>query len=491
VPRPRTAPIWSRLAAMAACIGILAAGAPAPAAAAEGRMLPLLSDADEARMGAEAHEQILAEFGGAYDDPELAAYVTSIGKFLALTSERPNVDFTFTVLNSPIVNAFANPGGYVYVTRGLLALAGDEAELAGVIAHEIGHVAARHHEERMGNSLLANLGLTLLGALTKSQQIAGIAQFGALALLQSYSREQEYEADLLGVRYMSRAGFDPEAMAAFLSKLKAYSEFEALEAGQPGANDQLSLLATHPRTADRVRRAIQAAGLRKVQDPIVGRDIYLNKIDGILYGDDPDQGLVRGRQFIHPALRFAFEAPPDFALLNGESQVSGRGPDGALLVFDGAQRTDPSMQAYVRDTWLAQVNIQGLEPLRIDRRDAATAAFRIDIQGQTYDARAVAIAFDSRTIFRFLFLTPPAVTARYDEAFRRTAYSFRTISAAEAAAVTPRRIALHRVAAGETPAQVARRMALDGHKLERFLVLNGLQQAQPLSAGALVKIVVE
>jgi predicted Zn-dependent protease len=463
-----------------------------PAALAGDPFTPFISEADEARIGAEQHEKILAEFGGAYDNPALVRYVDSIGQFLALTSERPNVRFTFTVLNSPIVNAFAVPGGYVYVSRGLLALAGDEAELAGVLAHEIGHVSARHGAQRISTGILAQLGLGLLGLLTDSQELAGIAQFGALAVLQSYSREQEYEADLRGVRYLSRAGFDPEAMASFLSKLRAHSELEAAIAGQTGGGDRFDIFATHPRTAERVRRAIHAAGVRRVADPIVARDIYLGKIDGILYGDDPEQGVVRGRSFVHPVLGFRFEAPPDFQMLNGMTQVLARGPDGTAFVFDLDQRRDRRpMTRYIRDVWAPKAQLQQLEPIMVNGLEAATAALRTEVEGQTYDARLVAIAFDGRSIYRFTFLTPPRLRRRYDEAFRRTTYSFRTIAAAEAAAVRPRRLVLHHVRRGETSAAIARRTPFEKYALQRFLVLNGLYPDEPLAAGRTVKVVTE
>ncbi|MDP6951197.1 MAG: M48 family metalloprotease, partial [Alphaproteobacteria bacterium] len=340
-----------RLAAMV-WVGVVACLTAAGGAAAQDYLPNLISEADEARIGAEQHEQILAEFGGAYDDPKVAAYVDSIGQFLALTSERPNVKFTLTVLNSPIVNAFALPGGYVYVRRGLLALASDEAELAGVIAHEIGHVAARHGAQRMSSGIMAQLGVGLLSILTDSPELAGIAQMGAMAAIQSYSRDQEYEADMLGVRYLARAGFDTDAMASFLAKMRAHSEVEARIAGRSGGGDQFDIFATHPRTAERVRRAVEAANVRRVAQPIVGREIFLNKIDGMLFGDDPEQGVVRGRQFLHPTLGFRFEAPQDFSLLNGQTQVLGRGPDGAMFVFDADSRKDGRpMTGYLQDVW--------------------------------------------------------------------------------------------------------------------------------------------
>ncbi len=453
----------------------------------------LISEADEARIGAEQHDQILSEFGGAYDDPEVAAYVDSIGQFLALTSERPDVKFTFTVLNSPIVNAFALPGGYVYVSRGLLALASDEAELAGVIAHEIGHVAARHGAQRMSSGIMAQLGLGLLSILTDSPELAGVAQIGAMAAIQSYSRDQEYEADMLGVRYLSRAGFDTDAMASFLSKMRAHSEVEARIAGRSGGGgDQFDIFATHPRTAERVRRAVQAANIRRVAQPIVGREIYLNKIDGMLFGDDPEQGVVRGRQFLHPALGFRFEAPQDFALLNGQTQVLGRGPEGAMFVFDGDSRRDGrAMTGYLQDVWAKGTPVRELQRFTVDNREAATAVVRLDLNGQPADARLVAIAFDSAMIYRFVFLTPPAVTARFDPLFRQTTYSFRALSGSEAAAIRPHRLALHRVRGGESSAQIASRMPSDPYSLARFLVLNGLYPSQGLGQGWMLKTVAE
>lgn len=471
---------------------VLGLGFHATAIAADDLFGPFISEADEARMGAEQHDQVMAEFGGAYDHPALAAYVDSIGQFLALTSERPDVKFTFTVLNSPIVNAFALPGGYVYVTRGLLALAGDEAELAGVIAHEIGHVAARHGAQRMSNAMLANLGLGLLGVLTDSEQVAGLAQLGALAMVQSYSREQEYEADLLGVRYLSRAGFDPEAMASFLAKLKAHSKLESILAGNPDSKDQFDILATHPRTAERVRRAIQAAGARRVAQPIVGRQIYLNKIKGILYGDDPEQGLINGRTFVHPILRFRFEAPPDFQLLNGASQVLAKGPDGAALIFDLDQRKDGrSARDYIQQVWAKDAKLEGLEAIQVNGYRSATATSTATISNQQYDVRLVAIEFDPKLMYRFSFLTPPQATGKFDEAFRRTTYSFRSISQSEANSVRPKRLETYRVRRGETATSISRRMPPEKYPLERFLILNGRYPDDPLREGEVVKVIAE
>ena len=266
----------------------------------------------EARLGYQEHQKIVPQFGGAYADPAIDAYLTGIGDLLARTSEIPDQKFTFTVLDTPMVNAFALPGGYVYITRGLLALADNEAEVAGVLAHEIGHVTARHAAERYGQTMAANILGLGLGILLGSGPATDL--YGAVAgvALRSYSREPEYESDLLGVRYMSRAGYDPGAMATFLTRLLAHGRLEAELRGQPGKADAFDIMQTHPRTAERIARAIAEAGTKTVAEPLIAREIYLGKIDGLLYGDDPEQGFVRGRRFLHPWLRFAFEVPRGF-----------------------------------------------------------------------------------------------------------------------------------------------------------------------------------
>src|SRR5262249_55323552 len=276
----------------------------------------LMSESDEVRIGRESHSQVLAEFGGVYENPNLDRYIDSLGQLLARASDRPNLKYTFTVLNSPIVNAFATPGGYIYVTRGLLALANSEAEVAGVLAHEIGHVAARHAAERQSQAVLASIPGILTGVVTGSDALAQAANTGATAHLQSYSRDQEYQADLLGVRYLTRASYDPLGMATFLEQLQADESLDATIMGRPEVGDQFSIMSTHPRTADRIQRAIQEAGGTPVANPIDERDLYLSKIDGLRYGDDPEQGFIRDREFLHPVLRFTFKVPTGFHMMN-------------------------------------------------------------------------------------------------------------------------------------------------------------------------------
>jgi len=451
-----------------------------------------MSQEDEAKLGAKQHKEIVKEFGGAYQDPALGRYVSSLGTLLARTSELPDLKFTFTVLDSPIVNAFALPGGYVYVTRGLLALAENEAEVAGVLSHEIGHVTARHAAERYGQAMAAKLATAGLGILFGSgPEVQAANTLSALAL-SSWSRDQEFEADTLGVRYLTRGGFDPGAMASFLAKLQANSRLQAKLQGKPGAADDFSFLQTHPRTGDRIERAIREAGVKTVAQPITGRDIYLKQIDGLVFGESPAQGMIRGRKFLHPDLRIAFEVPKGFTLLNSPKKVAAKGPDDSVIIFDMAKRQgQSSMTGYLSAVWAEGVDLDRVETITINGLAAATGAVRVPTRQGDRDFRLVAIRGPGEQVYRLQFVTAPKQTARLADGLKRTTYSFRRLSAAEAKRLKPYRIRLYRVRAGDTPSGIARRMPFETHQLDRFLVLNGLDEKAVLRSGQSVKVIME
>lgn len=452
----------------------------------------VMSPGQEQQVGAQEHPRILQEFGGVYDEnPELNAYVAEIGGRIRAVSELPNQTFTFTLLDTDQVNAFALPGGYVYVTRGLVALANSEAELAGVIAHEIGHVTARHTANRVTTGVFAGLGAAVLGAVTGSQAIAQAASLGAQAYVQGYSRDQEFEADQLGVRYLARAGYQPQAMASFLGSLQGDSRLAAQIAGREGTEPEASLFSTHPRTADRIQRAVAAVDASTSGDTFDGRDVYLERLQGTIYGDSPDQGFVRGRTFIHPKLDFRFDVPEGFRLQNTASAVVATRSDGAAIKLDGGKlASNVSMQRYLTDQWLAGAPISNVETIKVNGMEGATAVTRGTTDQGQVDVRAVAVRFDTDQIYRFLFVTPANLTGALAEDFRRTTYSFRHLNADERA-VKPFRIGLVRVAAGDTPETLARLMPFEDFPLERFRVLNGLEPGEPLQTGQLVKIVTE
>lgn len=464
---------------------VLMGCAPNPATG-ERSFTGFMGPSDEARAGREQHPEIVRAFGGAYADPRVQDYVTRIGQSLARVTEVPELRFTFTVLDSPLVNAFALPGGYVYVTRGLMAIASDEAELAGVIAHEIGHVTARHSARRYSQQVVAGVGAAVVGAITGSDGIAESFSFGASAVLQSYSREQEFEADTLGLRYLGRAGYATEAMGSFLAKLDRQARFEAELAGRPsGEVDGLSIMATHPRTLDRVERTATAPGAGKRE-----RDAYFRMIDGLVFGDNAEHGLVRGQSFIHPRLGIRFEVPEGFRLASGARQVVAQNPAGATIVFDTSRAEPMAMTAYLSSVWGRTLSLQEIERLRVDGLDAATAATRIQTRRGPLDLRLVAIRLDA-AVHRFLCLTPPALAPIIAADLRRTTFSFRRLTTAEVAAARPQRLRLHAVGPGDTRERLLGLTAADEGHERRFDIMNGLAPGASPPAGTVVKVIAE
>lgn len=456
-----------------------------------------MSPEDEIRVGTREHPKIVKEFGGAYGDAALNDYVRRIGQSLARVSELPNLTFTFTVLNDPKINAFALPGGYVYITRGLLALADNEAEMAGVLAHEIGHITARHTAQRYSQAMAANIGLTILGVLG---QAAGapvgtgdLIAFGAQAALQSYSREQELEADMLGVRYMTRAGYSPQGMVSFFDKLDAHTRLEAAIAGNPTAADQFSIMSTHPRTADRIEQAIQLARVSAVPNPRFERDTFLWRIDGMAFGDDPKQGIRRGREFVHPELGFRFVVPPGFSLFNSPKQVVARGPERSLVIFDmeaeAKARNAGPLTTYLANDWGGRLSLRSVERITINGLDAATGQARIQTRNGAMDVRLIAIRERAERLYRMIFVTPPSLTGPLATELQRTTYSFRRLTREEASAIRPLRIKIVTVQQGDTPQSLASRMPFETYRLEWFQVLNDLKRGQPLVPGVKVKTV--
>jgi predicted Zn-dependent protease len=414
----------------------------------------------ELRIGEEQHPQVLMQFGGAYEDPELQAYVTRIGERLAAVSEMPELDFTFTVLNSDVINAFALPGGYVYITRGLIALADNEAELAGVVAHEIGHVTARHSAQRYSRGVLAQGGLaigTVLAAVLGGGAAADLVQqaggLGAQAYLAGYSRDQEFQADELGVRYLARADYDPTAMSSFLDKLERNDELMRRLAGRDGADPASSWFATHPRTPDRVLRAAEQASAATMGDGRIGREDYLDQIDGMIYGEDPSQGFVRGRTFVHPDLRFAFDLPQGYRIVNTPAAVIGQAQN-SLMKFDAAQvPEDRDIGGYLARDWAQELGAGRLSNVAQSQVNGMPAASAV-AAGQLDDGRPVTVALaalragDER-VYRFMFVSPGRMSSAQANAYQATVNSFRRLGADEAAAFDARRLQVVTVEPGQ------------------------------------------
>lgn len=469
---------------------LLVAGCTTNQATGRSQIAPLMSTEEEARVGAEAHPKIIEAYGGAFKDARVGAYVAKVTARIARASDRPDIVYRVTVLDSPVVNAFALPGGYVYVTRGLLSLVDDEAELAGVLGHEIGHVIARHSAQRQTAALGASVLGAVLGAVVGSNAVNQVVGLGGQGLLAGYSRDQEYEADAIGVRYLARAGYDPDAEADFLETMGAQAELEARIANRRRDATRTDWLASHPATPDRVAAARRHADETGVP-PGTGareRNAFMQAIDGLIYGDSPENGIVRDRTFFHPKLRFAFTAPPDFTITNAAQAVIVQGPEKTIVKFDaGRKAPDVEIGTYLASVWASGVTLTGLERFTVNGMRAAAAAARIG----DYNGQLVAIEAAPDKVYRFLMGTKPETGTRYNGSLKRLVMSFRRLSEAEARAVKPLRLRVATVRAADTAQSLAARMALPDFKVERFRLLNGLPPGGQPKPGTLVKLVTE
>ena len=471
-------------AALAACASVpgsnVAAGAPITQS--------------EAELGRQYHPQFVAEFGGEMTGPQ-ATYVEQVGQNIAVQSGLGNTqsDFNVTLLNSSVDNAFAVPGGYVYVTRQLVSLMNNEAELAGVLGHEVGHVAARHSARRQEaaqrNQLLGVLGQVLSGVVFGNtalgqlgQQIAGTAP--QLATLR-YSRNQELEADQLGVNYLRRAGYDPRAMATVLQSLAAQNALDAQLQGRDATIPEWA--STHPDPAGRVQNAVQlAAGATGTTN----RDTFLTRIDGLIYGDDPKQGMIEGRTFIHPEFRLTFTAPQGFYMVNGTRAVSINGDAGRAQLTTAAY--NGNLSSYIGTVFQqiggqqTQLQPQSIQQTTVNGIPAAYGVARVNTGQQQVDVVVFAYEFSNSQAFHFAAITPAGQSGVFNPMFQ----SLRRITAAEAAQVIPRRIDVVTAGSGDSVATLAARMAYSNAQEQRFRVLNGLFGSEGVVPGQKYKIVV-
>lgn len=475
-------------AATVALVSCMGAGAQVPSAS-----TPITQK--EAQMGAQYHPQFLAEFGGAMAGPQ-AAYVEQIGKNVAVQSGLGNAREAFTVslLNSPVNNAFAVPGGYIYTTRQLVTLMNNEAELAGVLGHEVGHVAARHSQRRQQaatkNSILGILGAIgsslLLGNSQVGQTLSRTFLEGSQLLTLKFSRQQELQADDLGIQYLGRAGYDRRAMGTVLASLAAQN---ALDARLQGRNASVPAWAsTHPDPASRVQNALAKAGTASTG--ITNRDTFLSRIDGLRYGDDPAQGLIEGSTFIHPELRFAFTAPQGFYMVNGTRAVSIQGQSGQAQLTSAAY--GGNLDSYVRQQFTALGGQNStLAPTEMQRTEvnglpAVYGTARVNSGNQQVDVVIFAYEFARDRAYHFAVIAPAGRGGAFSQMFQ----SMRRISQSEAQAVVPLRLQVVTVARGDSVQSLARRMAYDTAQEERFRVLNALASGDTVTPGQKVKLVV-
>jgi predicted Zn-dependent protease len=472
------------VAALAGCASIDSQGdraVPIEAPAASPRVIV------ESASSAE-HKRMVALFGGDYKDAAAERYLNGVLAKFADATDDQNRTYRVTILNSPIVNAFALPSGDLFVTRGLLALANDGSEVAAVMAHEIAHVTKRHALARAEQEKRAAV-ISKAAMVIQNRQRGEEVEATAKLSIAGFSRQQELEADEAGIKTIARAGFDPFGASRFLASLGRSSALRASLIGQNASSAKPDILATHPSTPERVAQAVKVA--RSIAAPDVGisdRDSYLSAIDLMMFGDDPSEGTIRGRKFVQPRLGFSFVAPDGFVLENSTQAVLGvkEGGAEALRLDSVAVPGTTSLDGYVASGWIDGLVASSVETIEVNGMPAITATARAG----EWNFRLAVIRFNASEVYRLIFATH-ALDASREKQFRAAIDSFRKIDPDEAGKVQPLRIGLLTAKAGDTAASVSARMVVPDKPLETFELLNGLESAGPLKVGQRYKLVVE
>lgn len=448
------------------------------------RELSFMSEAQEISIGQENHPQILQEMGS-YDHQELQRYLSDIGLRLAKSSERPQLPWRFTVVDQPVVNAFAVPGGFIYITRGILAYLDSEAQLVGVVGHEIGHVTARHSAQQYTRAMGGTVGLAALSIFVPAARPFGQLTEQALGVLfLKYGRGDELQSDSLGAKYAATNGWDPRAVPQFLATLGRLSE--GSEKGIP------NWLSTHPDPASRVDEVtviVQKLAAGR-SDLAVNRDQYLQRIDGIIYGDNPEQGIVRANVFLHPGLRFRVEYPKGWDIQNSPQQVVAKAPNAnVFLLMQLVQKPQGRNVEEVAASSMRGFRSVDGQRTTINGLDAFIGVYQGALEGLgNVTVRAAHIAHNNQ-IYMLAGLAPPEAFEQSDGTFLQTIRSFRGMSAAEAENIHPNRVDLYVVRQGDTWESIAERSG-GVVTAQTLSIMNNLQPRDRPTPGARIKIVV-
>lgn len=454
------------------------------------RQLVLISEDQEIAMGKEADPQIVAQYG-LYNDTALQNFITRVGKKMAAISHRSNLNYEFKIVDSDVLNAFAIPGGYVYFTRGIMAHFNNEAEFAGVLGHEIGHITARHSVSQQTNALLGQLGLIATMVIKPELgQFAEQASQGLSLLFLKFGRDAERQSDELGVEYSTRIGYDAHEMADFFNTLERKSTAS-------GAEELPNFLSTHPNPGERNQTVHKLASQWQKQlnvtNPEVDRNNYLRRIDGIIYGEDPRQGFLENQVFYHPELRFQFPVPSGWNFVNSPQSVQMAPKDGnALILFTLApgKNLQEASQNVVKKYSL---QVQSSNSVKVNGLNAIVFVGDQVPQQQGQQQQSIRtlnyVIEYGGNFYHFVGVAAANRYGNYTSYFRNTMQNFRPLNDASKINRKPDRVRIKTVSNSGTLEQVLRSYNVPTKKLEEMAILNGMTLKENIASGTLIKVV--
>ena len=451
------------------------------------RDLMLMSESQEIAMGKQSDPDII-EFFGLYDDKNLQKFIDDKGQQMAAISHRKNLKYEFKIVDSPVVNAFAVPGGYVYFTRGIMAHFNNEAEFAGVLGHEIGHITARHSAKQYSNAMAAQIGLTA-GVILAPEfaQYADLAQTGVGLLFLKFGRDAESQSDKLGVEYSTKINYDAQEMAGFFQTLDRLST-------QSGGEEVPDFLSTHPNPADREEKVAKLADewKRKVKSSSlkVNRNSYLKMIDGIVYGEDPKQGFIEQNVFYHPVLKFQFDIPQQWAVQNTPEQVQMAAQDNkAIMVLTLAP--GGSLEA-AADGILKNYQLKLVESRKGNVNGQSIIAMVADQASEEQSLRTlIYVIQNGKNIYAMIGVTSLPMFENYVSTFKSSMESFKTLTDPGKINKQPERIRIKTVQQDGTLAQALKHYGTSDKRMEEVSILNGMNVTDKVDKGMVIKIIDE
>lgn len=472
-------------AAAAALIGVFLITASCAINPVSGKKeLSLFSEQQELSLGKQTDGEVRDQYG-AYVDERLTAYIASAGRTIAAGTHRPNLPYRFIVLDSPVINAFAVPGGYIYLTRGILALMSSEAEMAVVLGHELGHVNARHGVRKMSQMILVQVGLAVGSALSDTfAKISGVAGVGIQLLFLKYSRDDEREADRLGIEYSRKAGYDPSRMVDFFTSLQKMGDLSGKGSALPG------FLSTHPLTSERIRNV---GGMLLASDrKLLERDIeYAGRLDGLVYGDDPRQGFVEGRRFYHPGLRFQCAFPDGWKVQNTPTQLTLASPNDDAAIVLRVEKTLEDLEAYAKKKAAALEGGTFISGQAATVHGFACLHRTYSVAQPEKEALRVRYSFirKGESVYTFAALSTAPGFGRREADFRGVVDSFQELRDPDRLNRQPRRVRVVAADGTRTLGAIFEGAGVEKDLRPRFAVMNGLALDAVPPRGRMVKIV--